>query len=316
LPGFATYQIWSTLMPDFPSSILVTCAGGAQGSAIVKACRAAGATVRVLLRKGSPDPFGDGVNIVRGDLADADRVELACLGVDAVALTLPLNAGPGQILHYGRNIVDAALAADVKLLVFNTSGHISRRSGTALMEAKVELIDHIKTSGLPSIILKPTLYMSNVAAPWSAPAIMQHGVFAYPLPADFQTSWISTEDMAAYVVEALRRPELAGASFDIGGPEALTGQEIADILSDSVGHTVDYYRVPLADFAAGLTAMLGKGAADQIAANYAWIHRQRPTLLAVDLSDTISMLPIKPTPFVDWAKAQDWPALAGTAEAA
>jgi len=266
------------------------------------------------LRKGSPDPTG--VNIVRGDLADAERVGLACLGVDAVALTLPLNAGPEQILRYGRTVVDAALAADVKLLVFNTSGHVSRQSGTALMEAKVELIDYMKASGLPSIVLKPTLYMSNVAAPWSAPAIMQRGVFAYPLPADFQTSWISWEDMAAYVVEAMRRPELAGASFDIGGPEALTGRQMADILSDSVGREVDYYPVPLADFAAGLTAMLGKEAADLVAANYAWVHRQRSTLFSVDLADTISMLPIKPTSFADWAKAQDWAALAGTERAA
>lgn len=303
-------------MSDFPRSVLVTCAGGAQGSAIVQACRAAGATVRVLLRKGSPDPFGDGVNIVRGDLADADRVGLACLAVDAVALTLPLNAGPEQILRYGRNMVDAALEAEVKLLVFNTSGHVSRHSGTGLMEAKVELIDYMKASGLPSIILKPTLYMSNVAAPWSAPAIMDQGVFAYPLPADFQTSWISWEDMAAYVVEAMRRPELAGASFDIGGPDALTGPEMANILSDIVGRKVGYYPVPLADFAAGLSAMLGKDAADQVAANYAWVHRQRSTLLAVDTSETLSMLAIKPTSFIDWAKAQDWPALAGTERAA
>ncbi|CAN7387764.1 NmrA family NAD(P)-binding protein [Mesorhizobium amorphae] len=303
-------------MSDFPSSVLVTCAGGAQGSAIVQACRAAGATVRLLLRKGSPDPFGDGVNIVRGDLADADRVGLACLGVDAVALTLPLNAGPKEILRYGRNMIDAALAADVKLLVFNASGHVSRHSGMALMEAKVELIDRLKASGLPSIVLKPTLYMSNIAAPWSAPAIVHRGVFAYPLPSDFRTSWISWEDMAAYVVEAMRRPELAGASLDIGGPNALTGQQIADVLSDIVGRKVDYYPVPLADFAAGLTAMLGKEAAEQVAANYAWVHRQRSMLFTVEIADTIGMLPIKPTSFANWAKAQDWSALAGTERAA
>ncbi|MER8955862.1 NmrA family NAD(P)-binding protein [Mesorhizobium sp. M0833] len=303
-------------MPDFPSSILVTCAGGAQGSAIVQACRAAGATVRVLLRKGAPDPFGDGVNIVRGDLADARRLGLACLGVDAVALTLPLDASPEEIVRYGRNMLTAARETEVKLMVFNTSSYVSRLSGTALMDAKMELIDMIKASGLPSIILKPTLYMSNVATPWGAPAIMHHHVFPYPLPADFQTSWISWGDMAAYVVEAMRRPELAGASFDIGGPEALTGPQMADILSDIIGREIEYYPVPLGDFATRLTAMLGKKSADQVVAHYAWIHRQRSTLLAVDMRETISVLPIKPTAFADWAKAQDWPALASTVKAA
>ncbi|CAN7408533.1 SDR family oxidoreductase [Mesorhizobium caraganae] len=303
-------------MPECPSSVLVTGASGAQGSAIVNACRAAGATVRVLLRKGSPDPFGDGVNIVRGDFDDAGRLALACLGVDAVALTLPVNASPEEILRYGRNMVDAAQQGGVKLLVFNTSGHVSGHSGTVVMEAKVELIDYIKAFGPPSIILKPTLAMSNVAAPWSAPAIVHKGVLAYPLPANFQTSWISWQDMAAYVVEALRHPELAGASFDIGGPQALTGPEMAVILSDIVGREVSYYPVPLADFAAALETMLGKDAADQVTASYAWIHSQKETVLAVDLGQTTRLLPVKPTSFAEWARALDWVALATDAKAA
>ncbi len=303
-------------MPDFPSSVLVTGASGAQGSAIVSACRAAGATVRVLLRKGSPDPFGHGVNIVRGDLDDAGRLALACLGVDAVALTLPVNASPEEILRYGRNMVDAALQSGVKLLVFNTSGHVSGHSATAAMDAKVELIDYIKAFGPPSIILKPTLAMSNVAAPWSAPAIVHQGVLAYPLPANFRTSWISWQDMAAYVVEALRHPELAGSSFDIGGPQALTGPEMAVILSSIVGREVSYYPVPLVDFAAALETMLGKDAAGQVAASYAWIHSQKETVLAVDLGQTTRLLPVKPTSFAEWARALDWAALAGNAKAA
>ncbi|MER9528144.1 NmrA family NAD(P)-binding protein [Mesorhizobium sp. M0292] len=303
-------------MPNFPNSVLVTGASGAQGSAIVSACRAAGATVRVLLRKGSPDPFGDGVNIVRGDLADPGRLALACLGVDAVALTLPVGASPEEILRYGRNIADAAQQGGVKLLVFNTSGHVSGRSGTAVMDAKTELIDYIKTFGPPSIVLKPTLAMSNIAAPWSAPAIMHQGVLAYPLPANFQTSWISWQDMAAYVVEALRHPELAGASFDIGGPQALTGPEMAVILSGIVGREVSYYPVPLADFAAALETMLGKDAAEQTAASYAWIRSQKQAVLAVDLGQTTRLLPVKPTSFAEWARALDWAALAGDAKAA
>ena len=303
-------------MPNFPNSVLVTGASGAQGSAIVSACRAAGATVRVLLRKGSPDPFGDGVNIVRGDLADAGRMALACLGVDAVALTLPVDASPEEILRYGRNMVDAALQGGVKLLVFNTSGHVSGHAATAVMDAKAELIDYIKAFGPPSIILKPTLAMSNVAAPWSAPAIVHNGVLAYPLSANFQTSWISWQDMAAYVVEALRHPELAGASFDIGGPQALTGPEMAVILSGIVGREISYYPVPLAEFAAALEIMLGKDAADQVAASYAWIHSQKQTVLAVDLGQTTRLLPVKPTSFAEWARALDWAALAGDAKAA
>jgi uncharacterized protein YbjT (DUF2867 family) len=299
------------------SSVLIYCGAGAQGSAIARAALAAGANVRLLLRQTSVNLFGDRVDVVRGDLADRDRLALASLGVDKIVLTLPHIPDADVIRTFGRNAIDAAAAAGVKLIVFNTSGSVPEaRTGAALVDAKRDVVAYLRQAGIPNIVLSPTLYMSNIAAPWSAPAIMHDGVFAYPLPADFPVSWISREDMAAFAVAALKRPDLAGRTIRIGGPQSLTGTGIANVLSTVVGRRVSYAPIPLPDFAAALNASFGGTTGDETAAVYRWLTSQAPSPLAVDIGPALAELPIRPTRFADWAKAQDWAALAGKAKAA
>ena len=298
-------------------TVLVYGAAGAQGSAIVRAALEAGAHVRILLRPGRANPYGDRVDVVRGDLADRASLDRANLGVDRVVLTLPLIYDRGLLARFGRNAIDAAKTAGVKLIVLNTSGPLgSTRGGSAFLDAMIETRAHLRSTGLPAITVAPTLYASNLAAPWSAPMIVNDGVAAYPLPADFPVSWISWEDLAAYAIAALKRPELAGREFQVGGPERLTGTEVAAALSHAVGRRVNYVAVPLPDFAAGLAHSFGQETANEITSHYAWIQRQPVSPLSVDIAPALAALPIAPTRFADWAKAQDWAALAGRANAA
>ena len=298
-------------------SVLVYAAGGAQGSSIARAVMAAGGKVRVLFRQSTVNPFGDAVDIVRGDLADPAGLRLANLGIDKVVLTLPNLPDPALVAQIGRNAIDAAKTAGVGLLVLNTSGPMaSADSGAARIETRLGLEAYLRASGVPSIIVRPTLYMSNIAGPWSAPAIVHQGVLAQPFSADFPVSWISWEDMAAFMVEALKRPHFAGRAFNIGGPEALTGTTVAETLSTVIGRPISYIAVPLVDFAARLNAAFGIGVGDQTAAVYAWFQSQPVSPLAVDLKPALSELPIKPTSFIDWAKAQDWRRLAASERAA
>jgi uncharacterized protein YbjT (DUF2867 family) len=304
-------------MSPILGSVLVYGATGGQGSAIVRAALAVGATVRVLLRRGVVNPFGDLVDIARGDLADPARLRLANFGIDKVVLTLPQIADRAMVTRLGRNAIDAAKAAGVKLLVLNTSGPVPPTPvDVAAIDARIEIEAYLRASEIPSIILRPPLYMGNLIAPWSAAAIVHRGLLAYPLPADFPVSWISWEDLAAFAVEALKRPHLADRAFDIGGPEALTGAEMVEALSAAVGGPVAHIPMPLAAFAAALNAALGAPMGDEIAAFYAWLQKQAISPLAIDPESALSELPIKPTRLVEWAKAQDWQALASSSIAA
>lgn len=298
-------------------TVLVYCAAGAQGSAIARAALAGGARVRILLRDGAANPFGQQVDVVRGDLADPATLRLASLGVDKVVLTLPQIADRAMAARFGRNAVEAAKAAGVKLLVWNSGGPVPpAHTGVAVIDGAVDTERFLRASGVSSIILRPTPYMDNLTAPWSAPAIVHNGVFVHPLPVDFRVSWISWNDLAAFTAAALKRPDLAGRAFDVGGPEILTGPEVAETLSIAVGRRVRYAPVPLSYFAAGFNAALGGRTGDEIAAFYAWVRRQPVSPLAIDLEPALAELPVKPTVLADWAKAQDWVGLAASGKAA
>jgi uncharacterized protein YbjT (DUF2867 family) len=220
-------------------------------------------------------------------------------------------------VQYGRNAIDAAKAAGVKLLVFNTSCPVPPSlTSAANIEARRTVEAYLAASGLASIVLRPTLYLDNIAASWSAAVIMAHGLFMQPLPADFLASRLSCSDLAAYVAQALQRPHLAGQAFDLGGAEVLSCSDIASRLSAIVGRKVMPHQLPLPDFAASLNAILGSGVGDGIAAYYAWCQEQPSSPLVPDMTAALKAFPLRPTTFNAWAQAQNWNALAATHEVA
>ena len=292
-------------------SVLVYGAAGAQGSAIVRAALAAGAKVRVLLRDGTANPFGDAVEVARGDLLDAASLNRASAGIDKVALTLPQAPDRELLRQSGHNVIDAAKAAGAKLLVWNTTGPLpATHTGSAAIDAGVDTAAYLRASGLASILIQPTLYMDNLSAPWIAPAIVHQGVLAYPLPGEFRTAWISWADLGAYVVAALQRPALAGRAFSVGGPDILSGHDAAKTIAAVLGRAVSYAPVPLPAFAAGLNAAFGNAMGDEIATHYGWLQAQPTSPLAIDFRPALAELPIRPTSFSHWAGAQDWQRIA------
>ncbi len=72
--------------------------------------------------------------------------------------------------------------------------------------------------------------------------------------------------------------------------------------------------MPLAIFAEGLNASLGGRIGDETAAFYAWVVERGAASLAFDGGSALDMLAITPTLFSEWARRQDWAALAAIAE--
>jgi uncharacterized protein YbjT (DUF2867 family) len=298
-------------------TVLVYGAAGVQGEAFVRAILAAGVRVRVLLRNGTANPFGESVDVVRGDMAYPERLRLANLGVDKVVLTLPLRASSAVQVQYGRSAIDAAKAAGVKLLVFNASCPVPAGPGVPQnIEARREVEAYLAASGLNAIVLRPTLYFDNIAEPWSAALIMAQGLFVQPLPAEFLASRLSCRDLAAYVVEALQRPHLAGRAFDIGGTEIMSCAEMASRLSASAGRTIRFHQLPLPEFGASLTGVFGSEVARGIVAYYAWCQEQASSPLVPDMTPALQAFSSRPTAFGDWAAAQNWNRLASMHEVA
>ena len=292
---------------------------GAQGGAVVKALLNHGARVRMLVRDLAKNSFaGDQrVEPVVGEFGDQASLVRASRAVDGVYLVMPLVYDRPKVVQWGKNAIDAAVEAGAPLIVFNTSSVVAERmTGVSAIDIKVELEAYLKAAHIPSVVLRTTLYFGNLAAPWSAPAIVHQGVLAYPLPAEHKVSWLSWEDAAAFAVQALMRPEIAALkpTYQTGGAQALTGTELAATLSNVLGRPVAYVPVALDQFEAGLNASFGAPVGTEIAHFYRWLtNASQRDVLNVDPRPVLAALPIHLTSFDAWARAIPWQTLAGEA---
>jgi NAD(P)H dehydrogenase (quinone) len=291
-------------MNDKP--ILVYGATGMQGSAVARQLLQAGRRVRVVVR----DPLKAeqwreaGAEIVKGDYLDRASLEAAHAGVDEVILHLPLQYDLDSYERYGRNAIDAAKAAGVRLLVFNSSTQVPTGTSARVFQVKDRVIDYLRESRVPHIVLRPGFYLENLLWPGMKEAIVQQGVIAYPLRTDFKASWICHSDAAALSIAALNHPELAGSVIDIGGPEALDGNDVAERFALILGKPVQYLAVTPDDFEKALAPILGPNGASELADQFRWSATQPNA--AVDMSVNARRLSVQLTPLDEWIRQQDW----------
>lgn len=250
---------------------LVYGASGTQGGAVAKLLVQAGHEVRTLTRnEETAKALADqGIQACIGDLADAELLHQAHEGVDRVFLNLPVEFNQDKLRQYTKNAIDAALRANVKLFVVNTSIYVPDVvTEAAGLEIKREIIAEVQQSGLPFIIVEPIIYMEN----FLIPGTLNNGVLSYPVPADRPISWISIDDAAQYHYYALQHPELAGSTIPAPGPEALTGSQLAEAFSAALGENVSFVPLPFDSFEAGMRPFLGEETASGLKGVYQWIY--------------------------------------------
>jgi uncharacterized protein YbjT (DUF2867 family) len=286
-------------------TVLVYGATGTQGEPVARRLLDQGAHVRALVRdEGRARWLHDaGAEIVLGDLADPVSLEVASKGADRVVLQLPLQYDFGLHQTYGLNAVDAARAAGVDLVVFNTSAHILA-ADVEVYRVRQTVVDALQASGVPSIVLRPTFYLDNFLGPWIRPGIDNDGILAFPLPSSFEMSWISADDAAAFAVAALDRPDLAGRVLDIGGAEPLTGDNIARCLSAALGRTIRYAPITPDDYERALVPGFGAAVAAEVAEQVRCIVAQGTG--ALDMDATYREFGVEPVQLIRWIESH-WP---------
>lgn len=245
-----------------------------------------------------------GAEIVVGDMADRARLEELSQGMDAVSLLIPFFLdNPSNAPAFGRNAIDAARAAGVKLIVYNTSGPTpTERTGDPSMDLRVDTIKYLQTSGVPHIVIAPTGYMENFLGPWTAPRVQAEDVLAYPNPVETRVGWIASADVGALMVAALERPELADAIFRVSGIENLNGTELAEQFSQGLGRPISYYAMAPEEFGAVLDQMFGPGAGAGAVAQYRKMREDpNPPTMWYDMQPVLEKLPVRMTSIAEWA---------------
>ena len=228
--------------------ILVTGATGTTGGELVRLLAEADAPVRALVR--SPEKAASiqrlGVETAVGDFEQPDTLDAAMAGCDHLFLLSP--PSPHQP-EQERNAIDAAKRAGVGHVVALSVLGASPDAPVAFARWHGEIDRHLAESGLPHTLLLPSGFMQNFLA--SAQYVADQGVL-YGMTGETRVSYIDTRDVAAVAAQVLTSPGHQGKAYTLTGPEALSGDEVAERLSAATGRQVRYVDLPPDVFGQGL----------------------------------------------------------------
>jgi uncharacterized protein YbjT (DUF2867 family) len=236
-----------------PTTILITGATGTVSSGVIAAlARRPGLRLRALVRdEGKAAPLrAQGIEVVRGDLDDANTLAPAFDGVEALwLLTVP---GPRAPEH-SMNLVWAARQAGVQRVVRMSA--IGAAPDAPTRNGRLHaLSDHeVMVSGMQWTILKPHFFMQNLLA--SAGSIAGQGALYYAF-GEGRLGLVDTRDVAEFAARVLVEPEgHAGKTYTVTGPDTLSGSDMGRILGTALGRPVQYVPVPLESARAAMLAL-------------------------------------------------------------
>lgn len=283
-------------------SVLVTGATGQQGGAVARALLSRGHHVKVLTRKPDGDAArrlaSEGADIVVGDLGDAAAVAKAASGVDTMFLMgNSYEAGIEEETRQGIIAADAAKAAGVGHLIYSSVADADKTTGIPHFESKYLVERHVAGLGIPYTISAPVAFMENIVAPWSIGALRQ-GTHAFPMPPKRVLQLVALADIGAFVAAlAERREEVFGKRLDFAGDE-LSGEEQAQILSQSIGRRISYQEIPIA---------VARQQSEDAALMFEWFDRVG---YDADIAALRRDFPeVRWHSFADWADEFDWSVL-------
>jgi len=232
--------------------ILLTGVTGKTGGETAKQLLAKGARLRALVRNEAKaaDLKAAGVELVVGDVSDAETVQRALKGADKAFLTLP--NGKHQ-LEQEKQFTDLAVAAGIRHLVKMSSMEAVPDARTPIPRGHWAAEEYIRSSGLAWTMVKPNFFMQNLLS--SAASIKAQRKFSLPM-GNGTTGMADIRDIGAVCAEVLTGKGHAGQSYEITGPEVLTFFDVAARFSAVLGEKVEYVPMPMDQFRERMSKIL------------------------------------------------------------
>ena len=297
--------------------VLVLGASGDQGLPLVAALLDQGAEVVAGTRRLDAmhdTPYAD-IEVLIADIHDQSTLETAFSQVDTVAMHLPFEHNVEVAEAFGRNIAQAAKKVGLKKIVFNTSCYVADGQDLGLggHEGRQRIEKQLKESGINYVILRPAVFMDNQIRVWCKPSIVGQNTFAYPASNELKISWISLDDLGKLVACAALTENVSRETITVGGPQALTGHEIAANMSRAAGRKIVFKSLEPMEFAQNMSELVtGSREVPEVSVYwgmsrfYGWYNEQAVSPLDIDPQGFLDRLPVKLTTHAEWAEQQNW----------
>ncbi|MGV9266202.1 NmrA family NAD(P)-binding protein [Kitasatospora sp. NPDC003701] len=214
-------------------------ATGATGNALLQSLLALGKPVRALTRTpqrplpGLAEAHRSRVEVQYADAADPDSLRTAFKG--ASGLFLAMANSPAQV-ELETRVIDIAADSGIGHIVKISAPAAEPDSPVAISRGHHAIEGHLRASGVAHTVLRPYAFMQNLLR--LAPTVAQ-GVILGAM-GDAPCNYIDCRDIGDIAAAALTRPDIAGGTYSLTGPEAVSYPELASRLTALTGREIRY----------------------------------------------------------------------------
>lgn len=231
--------------------IAITAPTGLIGHQVLDNVLGNGEPIRVIVRDPSrlPAQARERVEVVQGSHGDTDVVDRAFAGADALFWLVPADPHADSVeaayVEFTRPACDAFKRHEVGRVVgISALGRGTAVAGHAgLVTASLAMDDLIASSGVSYRALTMPSFMDNLLR--QVAPIRNRGVFSTPISGDRRLPTCATRDIAAAAARLLLDDSWRGPGHvAVLGPEDLSFNDIAQIMSEVLDQPVRYQQIP------------------------------------------------------------------------
>jgi NADH dehydrogenase len=212
------------------------------------------------------------MEVAIGDLADPATLRAAVEGCEAVvhlgAATTSGRLDPDLArrvnVEGARALIEACRAAGCSRAIVMSTQHVHLREPGLYGETKRAADALFAASGLAVTVLRPSLvYGRGTRGVFVRLAGLVRRLPVVPIlgPGTMRLRPVHLPDLVGIVVATLARPDLAGRTYDVGGPDLVTYVEFVDAIARALGKRPRRVHLPLS-VSFGLAAVLERLLAD------------------------------------------------------
>jgi uncharacterized protein YbjT (DUF2867 family) len=214
-------------------TILLTGSTGKVGTEVLKALGLRKVKVRALVRKADAK-LPKGVEVFVGDLLDPVAVEKAMEGVDALYL---LNGVVPDELTQGLIAYGLAKKKRLKHVVYHSVFKVDAFKDVPHFASKLAIENALRAFDVPFTIIRPNYFFQNDVS--LRIPLMDAGLYPVPLGKE-GISAVDVRDIAEATAIVLTTEGHFGKTYNLNGPEALSGAKAASIWSELLGKAIRY----------------------------------------------------------------------------
>jgi len=225
-------------------TILVAGATGYIGGRLVPELIERGYKVRVMVRAPSPEHAErwPEAEVVVADALEADQVSLALEGIHTVfylihSMLYGIDQFKNADIQAAANFRKAAEQQGVARIIYLGGLGDTRTTLSTHLTSRLQVADELSRGSVPTTILRAAIIIGSGSASYEMinHLVRKLPVFLVPVWAKTKCQPVGLRDVIKSLVGVLELPATAGRTFDIGGSDILTYEEIIKTHAEVLG---------------------------------------------------------------------------------